>query len=409
MRKILYVSGTRADYGPARRVLQALHADPEVDLSLVVTGMHLDALHGETWREVEADGFPIAEKVYARLAGDTTATMAGSIGLMLYGFAQTFERQRPDLVLVLGDRGEMLAGAVAAATQNIVVAHMTGGSLSGSIDDSIRHAITKFAHVHLAAHPEHVARIRQMGEAPELVYHVGLPGGDLRPDVTLSREEVCRRYGLPEDQPYLIVIQHPVTQTADEASEQVRETLEAVAALPYPALLANPNDDAGGRAILAEMQRYAARYEHLHELEPPGSREVFASLVAHAGVQVSNSSSGIVEAMSVPVPVVNIGDRQRGRERYAKLLNVGYDRQEISEAIETALHDEGYREELRCFESGWVLDDLEARVVGILKDVDLDLARSPKPFIDSETPQHAPAEAAGTPSAEVPRRAVGKN
>jgi len=205
-RKILYISGSRADYGPARRVLLALQEDPEIKLGILVTGMHLDPIHGETWNEIEADGFKIIDKIYGRVAGDSLSAMAASVGLYLYGMSFAISRFKPDIVLVLGDRGEQLAGAMASAFQNIVVAHLCGGSISGSIDDSIRHAITKFAHYHLPAFEEHAQRIIQMGENPETVCVVGLPGGNIRPDVRYSRTEICQKYNLPHDKPYLLLI-----------------------------------------------------------------------------------------------------------------------------------------------------------------------------------------------------------
>jgi GDP/UDP-N,N'-diacetylbacillosamine 2-epimerase (hydrolysing) len=382
MRRVLYISGSRADYGPMRRVLQAIQADSVLELGILVTGMHLDSAHGETWQEIVADGFFIAEQVHGRVTGDSLAAMGASVGLYLYGISQAIARIRPNIVLVLGDRGEQLAGAVAAAFQNIVVVHLCGGSISGSIDDSIRHAITKFAHYHLPAFKEHARRIIQMGEDPAKVRVVGLPGGDIRPDVTLSRDEIYAEFGLPSDQPYLLVIQHSVTHSQAQVDSQISETLEAVAALDHPTLLANPNDDAGGRVILAKMQDYAGRYAHLHILPPQRSRERFASIMAWAGVLIGNSSSGIVEAMSVGLPVINVGDRQRGREHLACLLNVDYDRQQIRQAVETALYDEVYRRRLAEFTGLVVARSTAAEVVGCLQDLDLHVATRPKPFVD---------------------------
>lgn len=382
MRKILYVSGSRADYGPARRVLQAIQADPELELSILVAGMHLDPLHGETWREMAADGLTIADRVYGRVSGDSLTSMAASVGLYLYGMSQAMARIRPDIVLVLGDRGEQLAGAMAAAFQNIVVVHLCGGTISGSIDDSIRHAITKFAHYHLAAFEDAAQRIIQMGEDPATVRVVGLPGGDIRPDVTFTREQICAESGLSAKCPYLLVIQHPVSQSHADTKSQIIETLEAVAAQGLPALLANPNDDAGGRVVLAAMKEYAQRYTKLRILPPPASRQRFASVMAHAAVLVGNSSSAVAEAMSVGLPVVNIGDRQRGREHLACWINVGYDWTQIRRAIETALHGSDYRRRLADFASQMVMHNTAAQVVDCLRSVDLHRAIRPKPFVD---------------------------
>lgn len=381
VRKVLYISGSRADYGPARRVLKAIRAQTQFDLSLLVTSMHLDPAHGETWQEIADDNITISERIYGRITGDSLEVMAASVGLYLYGMSLAMARIRPDIVLVLGDRGEQLAGAMAASFQNITVVHLCGGSRSGSIDDSIRHAITKFAHYHLPALEEHAHRIIQMGEEPSTVEVVGLPGGDIRPDVVFSREHVCREYHLPTDRLYLLVIQHPVTHSQKDAAEQITETLEAVASLEYPVLLANPNDDAGGQRILAKMQEYVASYPQLHILKPPRSRELFASIMAHAGALVGNSSSGIVEAMSVHLPVVNIGDRQRGREKYACLMNAPYERKAIKQAILTALNDQEYRSRLAKFESPFIRNTEQA-VVKFLLNLDLSAASRPKKFFN---------------------------
>jgi GDP/UDP-N,N'-diacetylbacillosamine 2-epimerase (hydrolysing) len=382
MRRVLYLSGSRADYGPARRVLQAIKASDDLELGVLVTGMHLDPVHGSTWEEIAADGFSIAERVEGRVKGDSLATMAASVGLYLHEMSLALERLRPDILLVLGDRGEQLAGAMAAAFQNITVVHLCGGSLSGSIDDSVRHAITKFAHYHLPAFEEHARRIIQMGEMPERVRAVGLPGGDIRPDVTHTREEICLDYGLPTDEPYLLVVQHAVTQSQGEAEAQIIETLEAVVASGYHALLANPNDDAGGRAILSRMQEYARQHARLHILPPPRNRERYASVMAHAAAQIGNSSSGIVEAMSVSLPVINIGERQRGREHLSCLLNVAHDRSQILGAIKTALHDEEYRGRLQDFAARMGQHDTASLVLECLRELDVQAASRPKAFYD---------------------------
>lgn len=377
MRRVLYVSGTRADYGPARRLLHHLHEDDAIELGVLVTGMHLDPVHGETWKEIEADGLPIAEKVGGRTSGDGNVGMAASIGTYLHGISKAVGRIRPDVILVLGDRGEQLAGAVAGATQNIPVVHLCGGALSGSIDDSIRHAITKFAHIHLVGFEEHAERVIQMGEDPANVQVVGLPGGDLRPDVTMNKEEVLSYCGIEGD--YILVIQHPVTQSSDKAEDEIVETLEALRNRSESVLLANPNDDPGGRAVLKKMEAYAGDGP-FQVLPPPSSRETFASVMAHASVLVGNSSSALVEAMSVGLPVVNVGPRQRGREHLACWITVEHDRREIARAVETATADATYLTRLRSHQVRMTECPTEQLVVDRIKDLDLDIARSPKLF-----------------------------
>ncbi len=381
MRRILYVTGTRADYGPARSTLRAIDAQADFDLRLLVTGMHLDPVHGETWRELERDGFRCAAKIPSDVPGDTLESMAASIGRALEGMAHAIADANPAIVLLLGDRGEQLAAATAAAVQNVVVAHLCGGSVSGSIDDAIRHAITKLSHYHLPASQEHARRIVQMGEDPSRVFVVGLPGGDIRGDVTYSRDQVCSACGIPSNVPYVLVVQHAVTHSQAEAGNQIVETLEALVDLGATVLLGNPNNDAGGRVILATMREFASRYPHFRILEPPASRQKFASIMAHASAVVGNSSSGIVEATSVPVPVVNIGDRQQGREHHSCVLNADYDRTAIRAALDRALDDPEYRRRLLEHHSDMLLDT-EARVVEVLRSLDLSVARCPKPFVD---------------------------
>jgi len=380
MRKVLYVSGSRADYGPARRLLLKIHDNAEFELGILVTGMHLDPSHGETWTEIKKDGLNIVEKVYGRVVGDSLSAMSASIGLYLYGMSYAVERYAPDIVLVLGDRGEQLAGAMAAAYQNITVAHLCGGTLSGSIDDSIRHAITKFAHYHFPGFEEAADRIVQMGEHPDHVKVVGLPGGDINPDVTYTKSQICEMYNLSKDEPYILVIQHTVTQSQSESARQITETLEAVSSMKYPVLLANPNDDAGGKAILSKMKEYAKKYTSLQVLQPPKSRELFASIMTHAGVLVGNSSSGIMEAMSVKTPVVNIGDRQKGRESLAFLLNVDYQKEEIMKAIEKALNDPDFSEDYHSFLNTGMISNAEELIIKELEIMDLHVSNKSKDF-----------------------------
>lgn len=380
MRRVLYVSGTRADYGPARRTLKTIAARPGLSLGILVTGMHLDPHHGETWKEIKADGFEILERVPAPPKRDSTALMGVSYGRLLEGIAPAIGRTRPDILLVLGDRGEQLMAAIAGALQNVLVVHLCGGSLSGSIDDSIRHAVTKFAHYHLVACDADRERVVQMGEDPETVRTVGLPGADIRQDVRFTREEVLSFVGLPPGAQYVLVVQHAVTHSSEAARSEISETLEAVVELGLPALLCNPNDDAGGRAIMEVMGAYAGRHPTLRVLPPPGSREMYASVMAHAAVQVGNSSSGIVEAGSVALPVVNVGERQRGRENLGRIINAPHERKQIHAALRRCLSDEDYRRGLREWADKLATAPTESLIADELETLNLGRAAKPKRF-----------------------------
>ena len=381
MRTVCYVSGSRADYGPALSVLRRIQGDPRFELSIAVTAMHLDPLHGDTWREVQEDGFTIATTVHGRHEGDSLDAMAKSFGAYVSGFSEYFAQHRPDIVLVLGDRSETLAATIAAAFHNLTIAHLCGGSQSGSIDDSIRHAITKFAHYHLVAEQSHYDRVVQMGEAPQRVTLVGLPGGDLADDVIYSKDEVCDRLGLPAGSQYALVIQHSVTHQQEAATSQIVETLAALADIKMPVLLANPNDDAGGRQILAAMNSAARESAHFRILASPRSRAWFASIMAHAELLVGNSSSGTVEAASVGLPVINIGQRQSGREAASCMISVPHDRVKIKGALAEAMSaTSAYRSKLDSFQSQLVRNDTAGAVLAVLAELNCEEGRSGKGF-----------------------------
>ena len=380
MRKVLYISGTRADYGPARRLLLEMDAMDEFELGVAVMGMHLDPAHGETWTEIEKDGLQIVDKVSGRLVGDSLSSMSESVGLYLYGFSSVVEKYDPDIVLVLGDRGEALAGAIAGAYLNKTVVHLCGGTLSGSVDDSIRHAITKFAHYHFPPFKDSADRIIQMGEDPRAVFTVGLPGGDLKKDIKYSKQYIIKKYNLNSEKPYVLLIQHSVTHSHKGTKFQISETLDAIVQGKYQTLIASPNDDAGGKVIKNCIKEYTRNHEHIQILPFINNRELFASIMAHAGVVAGNSSSGIVEAMSVGVPVVNIGDRQKGREVYSLLLNVSHNKDEITKAIHKSLYDRRYIKQVKNFSNTMTENNAEQLIIEKLKKLSLSKPNNSKQF-----------------------------
>ena len=382
VRKILYVSGSRADYGPIRDLLWEIDRQPNFDLSLLVTAMHLKSEHGMTRTEIERDGFHIAAQVETGVEDGKLVSMSTFVGRAMIGIAEAIDRQAPDILLLLGDRAEQLSAAVAGAIQNVTIAHLCGGTNSGSIDGSFRHAISKFAHYHLPASQRHADRLIQLGEQPETIHVVGLPGGHLGKHVTHTPEGIRNHYGLPSGKPYLLVLQHPVTHSHKDAECQIRETLDAVVEIGLPTLLANPNGDPGGTEILDIITSYASIFDELYLLPPPADRELFASVMAHSAVLIGNSSSAVYEAMSVGLPVVNIGDRQFGRESESVWINVGYNRQEIVDGIKAAMFDEAYRSSLRKYSSAMGAYNPEVQVAKILAGLDLSRSSHPKKFFD---------------------------
>ena len=349
MRRILYITGTRADFGLMRSTLKRIHATEGLSLSLLVTGMHLDSHYGETVREIEASGLPIAAKVPVTLRSDDGAVMARAIGQELLGMADIMKQERPDLVLLLGDRGEMLAGAIAALHLNIPVVHLHGGERSGTVDEPVRHAISKLAHYHFTATTGARERLIRMGERAEHIFVTGAPGLDgLVEAVRRGRTELADKMAFDPELPIALAIFHPIVQQVDEAADQAVILLDALAAIPgLQALLMMPNADAGGEAIREVMQQTKGRFKTLLHLP----RADFIDWMAAVDVMVGNSSSGIIEAASFGTPVVNVGDRQLGRERSANVRDVPVMREAIKEALHTALA-EGRKEVVNVYGNG---------------------------------------------------------
>ena len=342
MRKVCYVTGTRADFGLMQNTLEAIHAHPQLSLGLLVTGMHLLPSYGETWREIADSGLSIDAKVPVSLTGNSGAEMALALGEQVVGFTQALQRVKPDIVMLLGDRGEMLAGAIAALHLNIPIVHIHGGELSGTVDESIRHAISKLSHYHFTATEKSRERLIRMGEKPEHIFVTGAPGLDAIYQIELlERAPLFADYGLNQEQPLLLILFHPVVQQANEAAEQTRALLEAALESGMQSLVIMPNADAGGEVIAQVIREYDSKQQINTVVHVP--RREFLSLMAHAEVMAGNSSSGIIEAASLNTPVVNIGDRQRCRERNSNVIDVMPVKSEIVTALTKARQMKGQR------------------------------------------------------------------
>lgn len=339
-RRICVVTGSRAEYGLLYWVLHELRAAADVELQLVATGMHLAPEFGLTVREIERDGFVIARHVDMLLSGDTAAATAKSIGLGVIGLSDALESLAPELLLVLGDRFEILAAVQAALVHNIPVAHIAGGDTTeGAFDEAIRHSITKMAHLHLVTNEPAARRVRQLGEDPRRIHVVGSPGLDhLRRTALLGRAELEQTLGAPLGARNLLVTFHPVTLEPGEGERQFAELLAALDTLGPDTTIwfTRPNADTGGRAISAALDTWAAtRGERVHVHASLGQLR-YLSLMAQVDAVVGNSSSGLYEAPSFRVPTVDIGDRQRGRLAAASVLHCAPERGAIRAALDQA-------------------------------------------------------------------------
>lgn len=338
-RRICYLTGTRADFGLMTSTLHALADDSRLDLKLLVTGMHLSQRYGNTVVDIEAEGFDIAARIPLELGGASAAGMAVNVGHLLQGLVPVLQAQRPELLLLLGDRGEMLAGAIAAIHLGIAVAHLHGGERSGTVDEPVRHAISKLAHLHLVATEEARDRLVRMGELVDNVYVVGAPGLDgLAQMPLLDRSSLCNAVGLDPGRPIGLFVFHPVLQEAQDASRQVRAALLAADGMQVLALM--PNSDAGGEDVRNELIAAAAYGRVI--LRTHLRRQEFVSWLACCDVLFGNSSSGIIEAASFGTPVVNIGTRQNLRERNSNVKDVPATTKEISAALTDALANGRY-------------------------------------------------------------------
>lgn len=345
----------------------------ELDLALFVTGMHLSPRHGQTIEEIEADGFAVTETVHMLLEGDSGFSMAKSLGIGVSGFAEAFETHHVDVVLVLGDRDEAFAAGLAAAHMNIPLAHVHGGdSMNGSIiDDSIRHALTKFAHVHFPVSEQSADRITRLGEEQWRITTVGAPGlDDVRRGDYEEPSTVFETYGFETDRPLLLVVQHPVTTAADQASEQMDATLDALESFDVQTMLIYPNSDAGGQAIIDAIENRRSSDDVVVTENLP--RDEYLGFMAGADAMVGNSSSGILEAPSFGLPVVDIGPRQEGRERADNTISVPHETEAIRDAIERCLTDEKLQRRAEEAPSPYDFGGAGEKIVDVLESIDLD-------------------------------------
>jgi GDP/UDP-N,N'-diacetylbacillosamine 2-epimerase (hydrolysing) len=371
MRKIAVITGTRADYGIYKPLLNKIREHSELTLSLMVVGMHFLEEFGCTVREIEKDGFIIDAKITGLYNRDSRFDMARSAGEGIIKLAEVLEKHSPDVMVILGDRGEMLAAAVAATYLGIPLAHIHGGEVSGSVDGVVRHAITKLAHIHLAATEKSAERIKKMGENPDYVFVVGAPGLDSVVHGMSTPPETLQKYGIDGQNPYILVMQHPVTTEVESAAEQMQCTLEAVALVQKQAIVIYPNADAGGRKMIEVIKEYERKVEFILSFRSIPHTE-YLWLLRGASCLVGNSSSGIIEAPSLGVPVVNIGTRQRGRERAQNVVDVGYTTHEIRKAIEKALYDTSFREKVKRCENPYGDGNASERIVKILSEIAFD-------------------------------------
>lgn len=334
MKKIAVFTGTRAEYGLLYWLMKDIQADPSCELQILATGMHYSTVHGNTWRDIERDGFQISENVEILLSSDTPSSIVKAMGVGLLGFADSLKRMKPDVLVVLGDRFEALAVVQAALIMKIPVAHLHGGELTeGAYDESIRHAITKMSNIHFTAAEPYRNRVIQLGEQPDRVYNVGALGLEHLTRTTFkSLEELNQQYNFDFSKPYVLITYHPETNLNENNPKVLFSALDKIQDLNF--VISYPNADNGYNQIVDEMLIFKEKYPDKVLLVQNFGIQNYLSVLKNAVAMIGNSSSGLSEAPALKIPTINIGDRQKGRLRCESILDVPLCEQAILEAFD---------------------------------------------------------------------------
>ena len=345
-RLILGVTGIRSDYDIMSSVFRAIKSHPNLELRLIATGAHLSEEYGNTIDDIYNDGFEIEEKIESLISGDALSSRVKGLGVQLQGLVQSVDRIKPDFLLVLGDREESITTALVGAYMNIPVAHLCGGDRAiGNVDDQVRHAVTKLAHLHFVTNNESATRVAKMGEQAFRIFNVGNPGLDRLVEIPfLNSKQLSNSlvFEIEDNEPLILLIQHAISSETKEAYKQMRETLEAIQDLKIKTILTYPNSDAGGQQMIRAIKEFdSLPFLHIAKNIP---RLEFINLMRRASCMIGNSSAGILEAPILKLPVINIGNRQRGRLHSENVEFVSHNKLEIIFAIKKAIYNQTYRD-----------------------------------------------------------------
>lgn len=370
MKRIGIMTGTRAEYGLLKSLMQEINKDNDLELYLIVSGMHLSPEFGMTYKEIEEDGFEINAKVEMLLSSDSPAGISKSIGLGVIGFADEFQRADLDMLILLGDRYEALSAAICAMVMRIPIAHLHGGELTeGAIDEGIRHSITKMSYLHFTSTEQYRNRVIQLGENPERVFYVGALGVENIKKINLmTKEELERSIHFEIDENTVIVTYHPVTLENNTVEEQFLNLLKVLDRNPKIRMIfTKANADTNGRIVNELIDKYAAQNSERACAFMSLGQKRYLSALKYCRIVIGNSSSGIIEAPSFGKPIINIGDRQKGRICADSVINCGYTQQEIQQAMETALTEE-FENKARNCRNPYEKENTAANIISVIKD-----------------------------------------
>ena len=370
MKKICVITGSRAEYGIMSRLMQLLKEDAFFQLQIIATNMHLSVEHGETYKEIETDGFIIDKKVPILSASDTTNAIAKSVGTGIMGFADAYEELQPDIIMVLGDRYEILAAVSAALFYKIPVIHLHGGEITeGAYDDAIRHAVTKMSHLHFTSTEEYRMRVIQMGENPETVYNVGALGCDNIKQIPLmDKEELEKSLNFSLNRNTVLITFHPVTMENNTAETQFSELLSALDSFKdLRMIFTMPNSDTNSMVIMELIKNYVAKNSDKAIWLTSLGVKRYLSTLQYIGAVIGNSSSGILEVPSFHIPTLNIGDRQKGRIAAKSVINCLPAKDDIKKKL-TIITKTGYNDSLKDIINPYDKPNTAHEIIRIIKD-----------------------------------------
>jgi len=384
MRTIGVVTVARSDFGILLPLLKKIKSDPDLKLYLIVSGMHLSPEFGLTYLDIENHGFQIDEKVEMNLSSHSPEGIAKATGLGIIGFAQIFSRFRPDILIILGDRFEMFSAASAALPFKIPIAHIHGGEVTyGAFDDSLRHSITKLSHIHFATTYEYSMRICKMGEYPSRIFISGAPGLENLNDIRIMEPyEIEQKYKIKMNPKPLLITFHPVTLEYEQTEFHINELLKALDVLNMPVVFTMPNADTYGRIIIDKINKYVKKHSSSWIIDNFGTQGYF-SMMTYARAMVGNSSSGMIESASFRLPVINIGNRQKGRIYAENVINTGYHSDEIINGLKKVL-EPSFKESLKELKNPYYQKSPSNIIVNNIKKISLDEKLIIKKFYDKK-------------------------
>ena len=367
-RKILLVTERRADYTKLRPILEQISKSEKLDYFLIVTGSHILKEYGKTIDEIKKDGFKITTvfPMFKKTKKDNGAEMTRSFGRAISNLSDIIEKIKPDIILTGFDIAANFAAAIIGAHMNIVVAHLEGGEVTGTIDESIRHATTKFSHIHFVTNSEAAKRIIKMGENPKLVFVVGNPSLDSIKNIKkISKEKLEKKFELDFSKPYVIILQHTVTSEIETVDKNIKKTIDAIKESGIQSILIYGNADAGSRKISKIIKN--SKIKQFSAL----SFDEYMNLLKNSAALIGNSSSGIMEAPYLRVPSINIGSRQSGRLRSSSVINVEYDKNKIKNAVKKAINDKKFLAKIKNTKNLYGNGNASKNIVSILEKIDL--------------------------------------